>query len=419
MTRPKVTRRALLSGVASAAVACRSEPRASAGTVIFKHQPLWGDPQPFRAALGAFERETGIRVITETLPNASDVVHQYYVTSLGGAASFDVLVADVVWVAEFARAGWIADLSPVFPPGELSRDMLAGVVETAIFEGRTYAVPWYVDVGLMVRRTDLVPEAPRTYSDLEAQIASARSARPGLAGWLWQGKQYEGLVCNVYEAIWGHGGASMNGGRLALQTEPARRALTFLRDTVNRGLSPRNVLSAAEEESRRAFQSGRAAFMRNWPYAWRELQRSGSPVRDRIGVSPLPTLSGEPGAGAMGGWQLAVNARSPWQRRAAAVRLVAHLTSLEANVDMAVHYARNPPRRAAYHAERLVREAPFIAELLPIALRARPRPVTPYYGMLTDVLQGEFSAAVAGVRAPEEALERAQALTDRVIGGSG
>lgn len=121
----------------------------------------------------------------------------------------------------------------------------------------------------------------------------------------------------------------------------------------------------------------------------------------------------------MGGWQLAVNARSPWQRRAAAVRLVAHLTSLEANVDMAVHYARNPPRRAAYHAERLVREAPFIAELLPIALRARPRPVTPYYGMLTDVLQGEFSAAVAGVRAPEEALERAQALTDRVIGGSG
>ena len=48
--------------------------------------------------------------------------------------------------------------------------------------------------------------------------------------------------------------------------------------------------------------------------------------------------------------------------------------------------------------------------------RARPRPVTPYYGMLADVLQSEFSAAVAGVRSPAAAMRRAQASIDHITG---
>ena len=44
------------------------------------------------------------------------------------------------------------------------------------------------------------------------------------------------------------------------------------------------------------------------------------------------------------------------------------------------------------------------------------RPITPYYMMLSDVLQGEFSAAITGVRTPAEALARAQSLVDRLTG---
>jgi multiple sugar transport system substrate-binding protein len=408
-------RRALLCGSAAAAAACRREPR-DGGFVVFKHQPLWGNPEPFRAMLSAFERRAGVRVVSEALPNASDVVHQYYVTALEGAADFDVLVADVVWVAEFARAGWILDLSSAFPPDDVRRDMLPGVAETALPFGRTYAVPWYVDVGVMYRRTDLAPDAPPTYDALAAAVEEARRIRPDILGWLWQGKQYEGLVCNAYEAIWGHGGTSWIDGRLVIDTKEARDALAFLRGTVLQRVSPKTVLSAGEEESRRAFQNGRAVFMRNWPYAFAELGRPGSVVAGKVAVSPLPTSSGAPGAGAIGGWQLAVNARSPPERRAAALGLVAHLTSLEANIDMAVQYARNPPRRAAYDDPRLKERAPFIASLVPILAHARPRPVTPYYGRLTDILQSEFSAAVAGVRSPAAALARAQALADHAIG---
>jgi multiple sugar transport system substrate-binding protein len=138
-------------------------------------------------------------------------------------------------------------------------------------------------------------------------------------------------------------------------------------------------------------------------------------VRGRVGVAPVPGLDGA-ARGALGGWQLGVAARSPPARRAAAVRLVRFLTSPEANVVLATEYGRNPARRAAY-ADPAVRERrPFIAGLLPLVERARPRPVTPYYMLVADALQGELSAAVSGLRAPAEALARAQAQADAIAG---
>lgn len=386
--------------------------------IVFKHQPLWGEPAPFRDLLSAFEREAGdVEVVTEPLPNASDVVHQFFLTALeGGARDFDVFVVDVVWVAEFARAGWIADLSGAFPPAALRRDFLEGAAEAAIFEDKTWAIPWYLDAGILYRRTDLVPEAPATYDDLErAALGAVRGGRVQ-HGFVWQGRQYEGLVCNVYETIWGHGGETMRGGRVLLATPEARAALERMRGFLTGGVSPPSVTSQAEEEARRVFQEGRAAFMRNWPYAYAEAQREGSPVRGKVGVSPLPTVSGAPGHGALGGYLLAVNARSPVYKREAALRFVAHLTSPDANVALAVAYGRNPPRRAPYQDARVVSGAGAMASLLPMVERARPRPVTPYYPMISDVLQGEFSAAIAGIRPPDRALDRAQALVDHLTG---
>lgn len=418
----RLARLALLL-VAAALGACRSTDRdgpSVAGDgerrrVVFKYQPMWGDPAPFRERIRAFERENGVEIALEPLPNASSITRQYLVTALGGKTrDIDVFVADVVWIPEFARAGWIRDLSQDFPPEALRRDFVRGATEAVVVDGATFAVPWYIDVGILYFREDLVPRAPRTYDELARFARDARRARPELQGYVWQGRQYEGLVCNAFEAIWGHGGDTMKDGRVAIDTPEARRALGMLRAFIDDGTSPRSVTSAAEEESRRIFERGHAVFMRNWPYAWSELQKEGSNVRGKVGTAPLPTEDGSPGAGALGGWQLAISAYAAPENVEVATKLVAALTSLEANVDMAVAYARNPARAAAYDDPRLHTHAPFIAGLRDAARSARPRPVTPYYGMMSDVLQGELSAAVAGVRPPDVALARAQRLVDRI-----
>lgn len=413
-----------LAVLAAAASGCRRqeatrEGQAGRTRLVFKHQPLWGDPRPFHELLARFERDNpDLELVSELIPNASDLAHQFFLTSLeAGADDYDVLVADIVWVPEFARAGWIADLSPFFPPETLREDFLPGPVRAVVVEERTYAVPWFVDVGVLYYRTDLVPRAPRTYEELQRFAREAMARHPGLNGYAWQGRQYEGLNCNVYEALWGHGGEALTpDGRVLLDTEPAREALTYLRGLLESGVSPPSVTSMAEEEARRMFQEGRAVFMRNWPYAWSESQKPGSPVRGKVGLAPLPTVSGEPGSGTLGGWQLAVNAHVSEPRRRAAARLIAHLTSPEANLLMALHYARNPPRRSVYEDPRLVAADPFIARLRELVEHARPRPVTPYYLLMTDVLQSEFSAAIAGLRSPEEALKRAQRQVDHLTG---
>jgi trehalose/maltose transport system substrate-binding protein len=396
--------------------AAQQAPPAGPITVVLKHQPLWGDPAPFHAFLDRFRRDNpDLLVRTETLPNASDVAREMFLTALeGGAADFDVFAIDVVWAPEFARAGWLADLSAAFPAARLREVYLASAIEAVTLEGRIYAVPWFLDVGLLYYRTDLVPRAPRTYAELRDFARAAMERDPRLSGFLWQGRQYEGLNCNAFEAVWGHGGELLQGGRIALDTKEGRTALGWLRQTITSGLSPRSVIASAEEETRRAFQDGRAIFLRNWPYVWAEVQKPGSAVRGKVGFAPLPSATGAPGPGTLGGWQLAVNANTPVWRRRAAERLVGFLTSHEAAVELALRYSRIPARRAVYQDPRVQEGAPFIAALLPVALAARPRPVTPYYALASDSIQGELSAAVAGLRPPAEALSRAQRIVDRL-----
>jgi len=384
--------------------------------LVLKHQPLWGDPAPFHAFLDRFRRENpDVALRTETLPNASDVAREMFLTALeGGADDFDVFAIDVVWAPEFARAGWLADLSQAFPPAKLREEFLPSTIEAVTLDGRVYAVPWFLDVGLLYYRSDLVPRAPKTYDELRDLGRAAMERDPRLVGFLWQGRQYEGLNCNVFESIWGHGGELLENGRIALDTDAGRAGVQWLRNSITMGLSPRSVTSSGEEETRRAFQDGRAVFLRNWPYVWAEVQQPGSAVRGKVGFAPLPSISGAPGAGTLGGWQLAVNAHSSTAKRRAAERLVAFLTSREAAVELALHYSRIPARRAVYEDARVKDAAPFIAALLPIALAARPRPVTPYYELASDSIQGELSAAIVGLRPPSDALSRAQRIVDHL-----
>jgi multiple sugar transport system substrate-binding protein len=387
------------------------ETRAGETVIVFKHGKIAGDPALLRELLDRFEAEnTGIRVKDETLPSSSDEQHQFYVINLEGkSADFDVFSMDVIWVPEFARAGWLTDMSALLPPAERA-EFFPGPMKAVTWQGKPFAVPWYIDAGILYYRRDLLDRyglaPPRTWEDLVATALYVTSRERGLYGFIWQGKQYEGLVCNTLEYLWSNEGDVLRDGKVVIDSPENIAALGFMRDLITRyKVSPPLVTTAVEESSRHIFGNGRALFMRNWPYAWNIFEQKGSPVRGKTGVAPLPAFPGGKSASTLGGWQLGVNrySRHPEEAR----RLVAFLTSPEAQKRLALTIGYKPTRRSLYHDRELREKQPFIAGLYDIFMEARPRPVTPYYMMITQVMQSEFSAALVGVKTPEAALRSA------------
>lgn len=390
------------------AVGCGREapPEAKGVTLVFRHGKVLGERDPMPGLLKAFEREhPGVRVVEEILPVSTNEQHQYYVTNLEGrSAGLDVFSMDVIWVQEFVRAGWLGDLTELYHEGEWA-DFIPGPLRAATVRGRRYAVPWFVDVGILYYRRDLLEkhgfDPPRTYQELvrSAKAILAREGDRALEGFLWQGRQYEGLVVNALEHIWASGGDVLDpdGGILGIERPEAVRALAFMRDLVGtHGVSPAWVTAADEEMGRRAFGDGRAIYLRNWPYAWDLFQRAGSPVSGKVGFAALPGHPGGEGRGALGGWLLGVNRRTPHPGDASA--LVRFLTSPASQGRMALEAGFKPVRHSIYRDAGLLRAQPYLRELYPLVLRARPRPATPYYLMLSEVMQAEVSAVLAGLK---------------------
>src|SRR5437763_15333339 len=142
---------ALLVVVAVLAAACTRTP-AEGGpiTLVFKHAKILGPADPVPGLLREFERRhPGVRVQAESLSWNSDDQHQFFVINLEGrGAGFDVMMLDVVWVAEFARAGWLLDLSPWVTRAELAPHF-PSTIEPATWNGRGWAMPWLRNVGVL------------------------------------------------------------------------------------------------------------------------------------------------------------------------------------------------------------------------------------------------------------------------------
>jgi multiple sugar transport system substrate-binding protein len=409
--------------LAALAGACGERPVPGAPvTLVFKHAKILGPADPVPGLLRRFEAEhPGVRVQSEALTWSSDEQHQFYVINLeGGSPPFDVMMLDVIWVPEFARAGWILDLTASVPPAERAAHF-ATAMEPAVQGGRLWALPWFMNVGLLYYRADLLAKyglrPPETYDELIEQVRRIRAGErdPRLDGYLWQGKQYEGGMVNVLEALWANGARVIDeAGRPFPEPERAREALAFLRGLIESGVSPRWVTAADEELTRRPFGDGRAVFLRNWPYALDLFELPDSRVRGRVGVAPLPRLRHGPvGAASTGGAHLAVSART--RHPALAVELARFLTGEAAQRAMTEGAALRPSRPALYHDPALLARDPGLSALHALMLRAHPRPITPYYLMLSTTLQPEFSAVLVGRKSPERAMRDASAQVEHLL----
>lgn len=401
-----------------ALAACHTPSRQ--GTVLtFPGSAVGAEAEVLRRQLARFMAEhPEIRVEQRVTPDAADQRHQLYVQWLNARASDpDILQLDIIWTPEFAAAGWLLPLDAFAP----ERDKFFPATITANqWAGRLYALPWFVDVGMLYWRTDLLAGPPRTFDELTRQAATVRNHAGLPFGFVWQGARYEGLVTVFLEYLGGFGGRIMDDtGQIVVDAPAAVRALTHMCDAIYTDrIVPESVLTWQEEQTRFAFQTGQAVFMRNWPYAYRLLQdATASQVASKFTVALMPAAPGGLPTATLGGSQLAINAHTDHPQ--AAYRVIEYLTRPEQLVERAQLLGLYPPRPALYEGNALAHVLAVPPDQARQMIeRAVPRPVTPVYTELSHILQIALHRALTRQQGPADALADAaramRALLEKV-----
>jgi multiple sugar transport system substrate-binding protein len=353
-------------------------------------------------------------------PNATNLVEDLYTSAfLLGDSIYDIVYMDIVWTPKFAAAGWLEPLDDRVSDEDLSA-FLEGDIEGGRYNGQLYRMPFRSDAGMLYYRKDLLEnngfEPPETTQELIEISQTLQEQGDVEWGYVWQGRQYEGLAAVFVEVLEGHGGFWVNPEteEVGLDEPEAIAALEFLTGTIDKGISPTGVTTYQEEEARRFFQNGRTVFMRNWPYVWPLANQDDSAVQGKIGIKPMVHEAGFDSGACQGGWGLALVKDSPHKEEA--WRVIEFMTSESVQKQFILDTAYVPSRRSLFNDPDIVAKYSHYPDLLEVQEQSVLRPPIAQYAQASDILQRNLSSALTGRLSPQEAMERAANETRRLLG---
>jgi multiple sugar transport system substrate-binding protein len=166
-----------------------------------------------------------------------------------------------------------------------------------------------------------------------------------------------------------------------------------------------------EEESRRYFESGKATFMRNWPYAYSLGEKSD--IKGKFAVMPFPEFQGGGKAGILGGHNYVISAYS--KNPAAALKFTDYFVSEETQKEMFLEYSLAPTIASVYEDPEIQKKYPFASELQDAVGQAKSRPVSPVYPQISQAIYKNVNEALAGRTSPQDALKAAQSEIEKAL----
>jgi multiple sugar transport system substrate-binding protein len=351
------------------------------------------------------------------LPEASnDQLAQLVANLQAKSDEYDVIDMDVIWTAEFASNGWIIPLpESQFP----LKAFLKPAVDTAMYQGRLYAVPDYSNADLLYYRKDVLAKAgqrpPKTWAQL-AELAETVAPKYGLDGYAGTFAPYEGLTVNFAAAVQSAGGSIMSAGdnKITVDSPQALEGLQFLVNGFQRGWIPKVALTYEEESSQAAFEAGKFLFLDNWPDVYAALSVPGpaNNVYDKFWFTALPGPRG-PGSSSLGGANLAISAYSQHQRTA--LNFIKYMTDLTNEKEMLERGSFPPVWTQLYTDPGLVRSYPYLPVLEQAINSAQPRPAISNYDQASLAISSSVYQALTHQKQPRQALAEMAAQLTQII----
>ena len=379
-----------------------------------------------RAVAEEWAEKTNNTIEYISRPADATATLQMYLQYWGSkSADVDVFLIDVIW--QGIAAPFAVDLKK-FIKADIISGFFPHSIENNTINGRLVSMPWFIDAGLLYYRTDLLQKygysgPPRTWDELaemakKIQEGERTAGNLGFYGFVFEGKSSESLTCNAVEWIYSYGGGTIIGPdkNITINNPNAVKALQTAKSWVGT-ISPPAVTTYGEEEARNIWQSGNAAFMRNWPYAYPLGQDPKSPISGKFDVTALPK-GGDDGknSACLGGWQLMISAYSKVPN--AAADLVRYLTSAEIQKRHAIELGMLPTLPDLYSDPDLQQKMPWVKNATDILANTVARPSTVAGGSYNQLSQGIFenvNKILNGQESAEDGILQIERVGKRVV----
>ena len=387
-----------------------------------------------------FTTKTGHQVEWVTLEE--NVLRQRVTTDIstkGGA--FDIMTIGMYETPIWGKNGWLIPLDDLSADYNVD-DILPAMRGGLSVDGTMYAAPFYGESSMIMYRTDLMekagmemPEAP-TWEFIR-QAAAAMTDRDneingiclrGKAGW-GEGGAFITAMSNSFGARWFD-----EDWNAQFDTKPWADTLNFFVGMMNES-GPVGYATNGFNENLSLFQQGKCGMWIDATVAASFVTNpNDSTVADKVGFALAPDNGLGKRSNWLWAWALAIPAGS--QKVDAAKQFIEWATS-NGYIELVASkegWANVPPgARTSLYENPNYKDIPFAKMTLDSILSADPNNPTvdpvPYVGVqfaaipefagiATEVSQ-EFSAVYAGQQSVEEALAKAQALTNDAMEAAG
>ncbi|MBS1165981.1 MAG: extracellular solute-binding protein family 1 [Proteobacteria bacterium] len=362
-----------------------------------------------RAMTEAFTKANpDIKVNLEFVPYEG--LHDKTVLAQGAGNAYDVVLFDVIWPAEFAANNVLVDIS-----SKITADMKSGVLPgawtTVKYDSKFYGMPWILDTKYLYYNKEILSKAgianpPKTWEELaaDAKIIKDKGILATPIAWSWA--QAEAAICDYTTLVSAFGGDFLKDGKPAFQTGGGLDALKYMVDTYKSGVTNPNSKEFLEEDVRKVFENGDAAFALNWTYMYNMANDpKDSKVAGKVGVVPAPGVAGKSEASAVNG-SMGLGVTTASKHQDEAWKYIVYMTSQQ--TQNAYAKLSLPIWASSYADPAVTKGQEELIAAAKVGLAAMyPRPTTPKYQEISVALQQAIQEALLGQSSPEDALKTA------------
>lgn len=344
---------------------------------------------------------------------AYESIHDKVVTAaMAGTGSYDIVILDGIWPAEFAEAGFILDVTDYYTE-ELKNSLFPGALEEVTYKDRYWGVPFLNGVLFFYYNEKMLneagyTEAPKTWDEVREMSLAAKEK--GIVEYPIIGSfgLTELLLCDYTTYLYAFGGEFFTKDlKPAFNSPEGIAALQYLIDGLNEGIYNPASLESESEEVRRIFSQGQAMFSINWTYVANLTEDPAeSNVIGQTKAALMPGTENVKSSTVNGGEGLSIMADS--QHPDEAWDFLSWLISPDVNITYANRTLPLYPEN--FVAGGPVEEAqPKLAAIASEQLSYMVnRPIVPYYTEASEILQRELQTALLGEKTAEQALADAE-----------